>query len=57
MHPVPELVLIPEVRSGRARVEEVLGGVFPRDVGEPELALGVHSQPGGVDRLQPVLTL
>ena len=49
---VAELVLVPEVGGRTAGVEELLAGVLPRHVGEVEVALNIHSQPGGVDGLQ-----
>ena len=49
---VAELVLVPEVGGRTAGVEELLAGVLPRHVGEVEVALNIHSQSGGVDRLQ-----
>lgn len=54
---VAKFVLVTEVGGGRAGVQEVLGGVLPGHVGEPEVAFGVYGQPGRVDRLQPVLSL
>lgn len=51
-NPIAELVLAPEVGRGRAGVEELVGGVLARHVGEEEVALRVHRQAGRVDRLE-----
>ena len=55
VHVVAQLELVAEVGLGRAGVEEVVGVVLPRDVAEPELALGVDRQPGGVIGMVTIL--
>ena len=51
-HSVAKLDLIPEATGGGAGVEELVAVVLLGHVGEVEVALGVHSHPGGVGRLQ-----
>ena len=57
-HSVPELDLIPEARGGGAGVQELVAVVLLGHVGEVQVALHVHRQPGRVDCLQgPVCAL
>ena len=51
-HSVAKLDLIPEATGGGAGVEELVAVVLLGHVGEVEVALGVHSHPGGVGRFQ-----
>ena len=51
-HSVPELDLIPEAGGGGAGVQELVAVVLLGHIEEVELALGVHSHPGGVGSLQ-----
>ena len=52
VHLVTELVLVPEVGSSGAGVEEVIAVVFPRHIGEVEVAFNINSQTRGVDGLK-----
>ena len=55
---VAELVLVPKVGGGAAGVHGLVAVVLPRHVGEVQVALHVHRQPGRVDCLQgPVCAL
>ena len=54
---VTQFVLVTEVGSGRAGVQEVLRSVLASDVGKPEVAFRVDGESGRVDGLEPVLAL
>ena len=51
-HSVAKLDLVPEAGGGGAGVQELVAVVLLGHVGEVEIALGVHSHPGGVGCLQ-----